>query len=302
MKNLKTLNKVDLATISIARDMLMLNLGDRVKSVKEYSENLLMSVGSIQKAFDILEKDNVIKLTKNGVFGKKLEYKDKNLLIEKSFLNYVVGVMPLPYSKRYEGLAMAIKSSFEKYGINFYFAYMQGSRVRLKLLENDVYDFAIMSNLAYVNLKNNNLKKVFSLGSGSYVSKHVLLSSFKLCDNIRVGIDKNSEDQYFLSCKYFDGKKYNMVDVNSDNIIKEIQNNRIDQAILSADEIEENLVSDINVNDIFDKEYINLANEAVIVIKRDNKLMESLVKQILNVENIREIQKKVLEKIIVPRY
>lgn len=302
MKKLKTLNKVDLAIIAIARDMLILKIGSRVKSVKEYSEELGISVGSIQKAFGTLENEGVIKLTKNGVFGKKLEDKDKNLLIQKSFLNYVVGVMPLPYSKRYEGLAMAIKSSFEKYGINFYFAYMQGSRIRLKLLENEVYDFAIMSNLAFINSKNDKLQKIFSLGNGSYVSKHVLLKNVNSNKKVKVGIDKNSEDQYFLSRKYFEGKNYDVVDVNSDNIVKDIQNGNIDQAILSADEIEENSISDIEIIDILNEEYINLANEAVIVIKKENKLMGSLIKQILNIENIRTIQKKVLEKIIVPRY
>ena len=81
-----------------------------------------------------------------------------------------------------------------------------------------------------------------------------------------------------------------------------MQNSLIDQAILSLDEIEEKLINGIEVQDIFDKEYINLANEAVIVINKSDKLMESLVKNILDIKYIKKIQKDVLEKIIVPRY
>ena len=153
---------------------------------------------------------------------------------------------------------------------------MQGSRVRLKLLESGIYDFALMSNLAFKNSDKKNIKKVFSLGPESYVSKHVLLKVPTKSKKIRVGIDKNSEDQYFLSNQYFSGKDYEVIDVNSDNIVKDMQNSLIDQAILSLDEIEEKLINGIEVQDIFDKEYINLANEAVIVINKSDKLMESL--------------------------
>lgn len=302
MEKIRTLNKVDIAIITVARDIMGLKIGDRLKSVKEYSEELQMSVGSVQKAFEILESKKCISLSKKGVFGKILEAKYDDKLIKKAFINSIVGVMPLPYSKRYEGLAMAIKNSFEKHGITFYFAYMQGSRVRLKLLESGIYDFALMSNLAFKNSDKKNIKKVFSLGPESYVSKHVLLKVPTKSKKIRVGIDKNSEDQYFLSNQYFSGKDYEVIDVNSDNIVKDMQNSLIDQAILSLDEIEEKLINGIEVQDIFDKEYINLANEAVIVINKSDKLMESLVKNILDIKYIKKIQKDVLEKIIVPRY
>lgn len=301
MENIKTLNKVDVASIIIARDLLSLDIGERVKSVKEYSDDLLISVGSVQKAFDNLEKEKAMELAKKGVNGKILEYKNKEKLIEKAALKSVVGVMPLPYSKRYEGLAMAIKSSFEQYGINFYFAYMQGSRIRLKMLENGIYDFAIMSNLAYINSKNENMKKVFSLGYGSYVSKHVLLVKNENGKN-RIGIDKNSEDQYFLSKKYFKDKDCQFIDLSSDNIVKQMKNSFIDQAIISLDEIEENEINDIQILDIFDEEDIKLANEAVIVINKKDKLIETLINQVLDVKNIKKIQEMVVKKIIVPRY
>ena len=50
------------------------------------------------------------------------------------------------------------------------------------------------------------------------------------------------------------------------------------------------------------KEVLNKANEAVLVIKKQNRMLEKLTKKIINVEYIGEIQKKVLENKMLPAY
>ena len=80
MEDVKVINKVDIAIIAISRDLLCLEIGEKVKSVKEYSDSLGISVGSIQKAFDKLEDENVFLLEKKGVLGKILKSKNKNKL------------------------------------------------------------------------------------------------------------------------------------------------------------------------------------------------------------------------------
>ncbi|CAM3168823.1 GntR family transcriptional regulator YhfZ [Streptobacillus ratti] len=301
MNRIRVLNKVDIGMIKIARELLILDVGDRVKSTYEYKEELGLSIGTVHKAFEELELSGAIKLQKKGALGKIITFKSQKLLIEKAELKHIVGVMPLPYTKRYEGLATAIKEEFIKKGISFYFAYMQGSRIRTKMLKEGVYDFAIMSRLAYEAGALEGVKKVLGFGPNSYVSDHVLLSLKDNKSGFKVGIDKNSEDQYYFSTQYFKDKECEFIEINSDNIIKYLRNGVIDKAILSVDELEENIFSDINVEkiDIHDK---NIANEAVIVVKNNNKLIESLVKDILDVKNIIKVQKQVLNKEIPPRY
>jgi DNA-binding protein len=302
MKDVKVINKVDIAIIAISRDLLCLGLGEKVKSVKEYSDILEISVGSVQKAFDKLESEKVIVLDKKGVLGKVLISKDKNKLISHSELKSVVGVMPLPYSKRYEGLATAIKTAFENFGINFYFAYMQGSRIRLKMLKENIYDFAIMSELAYINFKTDKIKKVIDFGNSSYVSKHILISNENDNGKIRIGIDKNSEDQYFLSKRYFKNYDYEFININSDNVLREILSNNIDKAIISFDDIEDKELENASIIDLEDKEYVDKATIASIVINSNDKFIESLLLQILDKYNIKSIQNKVINKIMIPRY
>lgn len=303
MNKLKLLNRVDICIIKIARDLIKLNINDRVKSTKEYKEELGLSIGTIHKAFEILEETKTIKLQKKGVLGKFLIDKNQKLLIEKAELKNIVGVMPLPYTKRYEGLATAIKELFNKKGISFYFAYMQGSRIRTKMLKKGIYDFAIMSQLAYSFQRDEEVKKILSLGSNSYVSDHVLLSlkNLKRKEIYKIGIDRNSEDQYYFSTKYFHNKKCKYVEINSDNIINHLRNGDIDKAILSIDELEENNIHDIVIEQI-DIPEKKSANEAVIIIKNDNELLETLIKEILDIKIIKEIQKKVLKKEMTPRY
>ena len=254
MEDVKVINKVDIAIIAISRDLLCLEIGEKVKSVKEYSDSLGISVGSIQKAFDKLEDENVFLLEKKGVLGKILKSKNKNKLILR------------------------------------------------RMLKEKIYDFAIMSDLAYINFKTKEIKKVLDFGNESYVSKHILITNNLKNENLRIGIDKNSEDQYFLSERYFKNTNCEFVNINSDNILREILYNNIDQAIISMDDIEDKEIEKVNIIDLEDKEYLEKANVASIVINSNNKFIESLLLQVLNKYEIKEIQNKVVNKIMIPRY
>jgi len=92
------------------------------------------------------------------------------------------------------------------------------------------------------------------------------------------------------------------VNINSDNILREILYNNIDQAIISMDDIEDKEIEKVNIIDLEDKEYLEKANVASIVINSNNKFIESLLLQVLNKYEIKEIQNKVVNKIMIPRY
>ena len=54
--------------------------------------------------------------------------------------------------------------------------------------------------------------------------------------------------------------------------------------------------------ELSNKEVLNKANEAVLVIKKQNQMLRKLTEKIINVEYIGEIQKKVLENKMLPAY
>lgn len=71
-------------------------------------------------------------------------------------------------------------------------------------------------------------------------------------------------------------------------------------SIMSSDGIEEHNYSDILIEKINVKDK-HFANEAVLVTNSDNKIMEVLVNQILNVDFVLKIQNEVLKEIL-PNY
>lgn len=299
----KKLNKKNRSVLFVARELLFLKVGERIAPVTEYSEKYGISVGLIQRAFVLLQNEGAIKLDKRGVLGSFVKEINNEILLEKSDLGFLVGVMPLPYSKRYEGLATGIKNNFQNYNLNYYFAYMSGSGVRLNLLRNGIYDFAVVSKLAYEieRERNGDIESVFEFGAKSYVSKHVLLKAPGVKKIVKIGVDRNSEDQKFLTKEFLGDSNYEFVEIDYNETLKLLENKIVDGIIWNYDEIEEKSIK-MEYDELPENKILKKANEAVLVISRRNDNLRKLSRKIIDVDYIREIQQKVLTNQILPTY
>ena len=302
-KENKEMNKKEQAMLSIAREIVFSEAGERISSIIEYSQKYNISVGLIQKALMSLQEEGALEIERRGVLGSYIKKINNEILMEKSVFGSLVGVMPLPYSKRYEGLATGIKNNFENYKMNFYFAYMSGSEVRLNLLRKGIYDFAIVSRLSYEIEKEkcDDIEVIFGFGEKSYVSRHVLLKATGIGKIRKIGVDKNSEDQKYMTRECITSKDYEYIEINYNETLKLLENNIVDAIIWNYDEIEEKQIK-IDYEELPNKEVLNKANEAVLVIKKQNQMLRKLTEKIINVEYIGEIQKKVLENKMLPAY
>ncbi len=151
--------------------------------------------------------------------------------------------MPLPYSKRYEGLATGLYKAFEDAHIPFSLAFMRGASKRIETLDFGKYDFAVVSKLA-VNYEQNNFSSIEIIqefGEESYVGKHVVIFAdkhqTKILPNMRVGIDPDSIDQVILTNYECDGIEVEFVEISYAQIFHNIKNNIIDAAIWNGDEL-----------------------------------------------------------------
>ena len=226
-KENKEMNKKEQAMLSIAREIVFSEAGERIPSIIEYSQKYNISVGLIQKALMSLQEEGALEIERRGVLGSYIKKINNEILMEKSVFGSLVGVMPLPYSKRYEGLATGIKNNFENYKMNFYFAYMSGSEVRLNLLRKGIYDFAIVSRLAYEIKKEkcDDIEIIFGFGEKSYVSRHVLLKAAEVGKIRKIGVDKNSEDQKYMTRECIISKDYEYIEINYNETLKLLENN-----------------------------------------------------------------------------
>ena len=240
-KENRGMNKKEQAILSIAREIVFSEAGERIPSIIEYSQKYNISVGLIQKVLMSLQEEGALEIERRGVLGSYIKKINNEILMEKSVFGSLVGVMPLPYSKRYEGLATGIKNNFENYKMNFYFAYMSGSEVRLNLLRKGIYDFAIVSRLAYEIKKEkcDDIEIIFGFGEKSYVSRHVLLKAAEVGKIRKRGVDKNSEDQKYMTRECIISKDYEYIEINYNETLKLLENNIVDAIIWNYDEIEE---------------------------------------------------------------
>lgn len=306
--NLLTKNGV--AVLKLTREFLLLKPGDRIKTVKEYAEKLGLGRGTIQTAEKYLEDIDAVELEARGHLGTYILNLDYKKLWEIVGQNKISGIMPLPYSRRYEGFATGLYKAFEGKDISFNMAYMRGANSRLEALLQGKYDFAVMSKLSadvYIS-EGSQIEIILNLEKYSYVKGHKVVfanpDETEIRDGMRVAIDESSIDQSLLTRYECEGKNIKYVNFSYNQILKGLLEKKIDAAIWNIDEI-----NDRGLNLM----YFNLTNpkvselheddtKAVIVAKKlDNGIGEILM-EIIDRDYVLNIQRQVLNGELLPNY
>lgn len=300
------LSKNGYVTLTLAKEFLKYSVGDKIPTVSQISEDFELARGTVQNALKTLQVNDAIRIESKGHLGSYLIKKNMKVLLEFAGITSIVGVMPLPYSRRYEGLASGLLVAMENhYNIPASMAYMRGSMNRISMLESKRYDYAIISRAAAEQIADiyDNIVIVKSFGRYSYLSEHVIIfknKKFKsIQDGMKVGVDSDSVDQKSLSEEICKGKKVEFVHVDYSQSLKRVLSGDIDAAVWNKDEILDKLI-EINYAEIQDVNI--LADEAVLVVNKDEPELASLLDEIIDVNTVVNIQKLVLEGKITPSY
>ena len=201
----KLMQKIGIMSANLSNEFIQLDVDDRIPTVAFLSEKYETARGTVQSSLKLLQDYGAIKLESRGHLGTFITYIDYLKLLEVAGINSLVGVMPLPYSKRYEGLATGIFNTLNDRHLSVNLAFMRGANHRLKALLDGRYDFAVTSRLtADYYLKNNEpIEIVAAFGDYSYVNEHVLVvrndNDGVIRNNMKVGIDRSSIDQSSLT-------------------------------------------------------------------------------------------------------
>ena len=306
MINEQLLSKNGTATMKLSRELLKYAIGERIPTITEFSKKINLARGTIQNAQKNLINSKAIAIESKGHMGSYLVKKNNAILLEFAGISYIVGAMPLPYSRRYEGLASGIIISAEnqdKAPVNL--AYMRGAKSRMDMVENGRYDFAIVSKFAaekYIS-ENKTLQIVLSFGKESYTGKHVLmlhdsrLSEVK--NGMKVGIDESSYDQLELTQIVCKNKKVEYVPIEYSRTIECVQSGDIDATVMNIDEV---LDKKFPIHYVEIQGYSFDNTEAVIVASREHTEIAYLLREIIDTETVLNIQKLIMEDKIIPRY
>jgi len=300
------MQKNGIVAMSLAREFLGMSVGDRLETVAAYSEKFQMARGTVQAALELIKTSGAIDVRPRGHLGTFISFIDYKKLWEFTDYGTCLGVMPLPYSKRYEGLATALYQLAEESVIPFSLAYMRGSQSRIDGLLKGRYDFAVMSKYsATAYMKSGmDIEIVTAFGRDTYVGKHALIfanrNKSKLEDGMRIAIDKSSFDIKSLTEAACKGVEVTYVEVPYSQILNKLLSGEVDASVWSTDEIIE---KGVNLN-YYDLKSVSEDNdtEAVIVVKEGNEGIKNLLAKAIEIERVVAIQGEVLSGDLIPRY
>ncbi|MCY7858546.1 transcriptional regulator [Bacillus sonorensis] len=305
----KFYSKNGLAAKNIAKELLGLKTGEKIPRISDYCDQLSIGRGTVQSALNLLADMKAIQLEARGHLGTYLVSKDNNLLLEIAGIAPLIGSMPLPYSRKYEGLATGIVEGFESAGKTVNLIYMRGGVNRIEAVRTKRSDFAIVSKLTADDAiaEYPNLKVFKRFGPGSYVNAHKIFLADSQEDAVRgavkVGVDLESLDQKRLTMAEFESKNAEFINVNYMQLFDMLNSIQIDAAVWNADD--ERMIQTFRAVDFCSpkaKKMSEDTTEAVIMIDggREQEITEKWsmvgVKQILDIQKIVEKGEK------IPRY
>lgn len=312
MKGLKgkLMSKNGRVAMLLARELLTYNIGDRIRTVEEYTEKFEMGRGTVQAALNLLQEERAIRLDRRGRLGTYIVGIDYEILWDISGFGIIIGVMPLPYSKRYEGLATGLYKSFEKANIPFSLAFMRGARKRIEALYLEKYNFAITSKLAVDYEEDNftDIEIMYEFGEKSYVGDHKIIfrdnNMFEIEDGMRIGIDPYSPDQFILTKYECEGKKVEYVETFYNQFILRLENKEIDAVIWSEDEIREKSLG-FNIKPLKNPKSVEINKRdtiGVLVVDGKNGELKNIIDKFIDMDYIKKIQNKVINNDMIPIY
>lgn len=300
--------KKGIAIENIASEIYLLNVNDRLPIMNELQQKYDLSRGTVQNALAFLKKEEAIKTKSRGHLGTFLEEIDYKKLQSYANADRLVGTMPLPYSKLYEGLATGLYTLFNDQQIKLNLAFLRGAKERIEASESGTYDFAVVSRFAAeeeIN-KGKEIAIALAFGPNTYLSKHILIFSDKdkteIEDGMKIGIDEDSLDHYHLTKDLTEDKKVTLVNYPANQLIHAIREKEIDAGVWNYDEIIEKGYTDLNYVDIPVKDYHASISEAVIVCSKERLMIQSLFKKNISIERMHDIQYKVKTGQLVPRF
>lgn len=295
-----------LALTFLAKKYFLLEPNDRVPTVEEFCKESNISQGTMQTAISILKGDGAITTRSRGHLGTFVEHINHHKLLSYLGNRTFVGSLPLPYTKKYEGLATGIYKAFLNSEIRVSLSYMNDSQKRLLGLQEDRNNFIITSGLTadYLTKKYKSLTEFLVLPKRTYVTQHVLIfrkgQSSEIKDGVKIGVDTNSID-YTLLTKYItQGHQVKLINMPYNQVSKSIEDGLIDFAVWNRDEIvEHNYPLDIKE---INCELTERSSQAVFIGKKKDVFMKSIIQKTVNIENLLTIQKKVISGELLPEY
>jgi hypothetical protein len=305
------LSKQGQTVIELAKLLLSREPGEELERVHDYASRFGVGVGTVQSALRYIQDAGAVELNTKGHLGTFIGEIDYRLLWVITGQEYIVGAMPLPYSRRYEGLATGLHETFKQADVSLNLMYSRGSRDRLRTLIRKECDFVVLSRLALNRALHEGIEieEVIGLGAETYVGQHVILlrdhSKDRIEDGMRVGLDPQSIDQAELTREACRDKNVELVETNYMHVANTLQRGELDAAVWNGDDFAtpSSYFKTVPLSFLGDGKGSPGANtEAVVVIDKSQNHLKNPLRSAVNIELVRDVQRQVMEGKLFPAY
>ena len=128
-------NKAGQATQKVARILSRVTVGERIPTIAALTDECQTARGNIQLAISNLRQAGAVQLETHGQNGTVLTEINYRVLAQICGVQNLVGSMPLPYTRRYKGMATALYTLLNNDEITNLIAFMRGSEARISGLQ-----------------------------------------------------------------------------------------------------------------------------------------------------------------------
>jgi hypothetical protein len=292
----------------LANYILTLNIGDQVSSVRELSDLFSASMGSVSAALNNLEEIGAITISRRGRLGSFLEAKAIGALWKILENGPLVVSQTLPSFSKSEGLATAIYSLLDQAGIETYTSFIRGSFNRLNTLRRGRCHAVVISALAAESLCDPDEEVILTLPPQSFVTDHRVFYRNHPRDAqapLRVGIDYDSYDIKYLTELEFAGSNVEFVNMPFVQTDRYLEQSPVDAAISNMDHLERLKSPEITSRPLSERVQALIGDKdtsAVLVTRSSAVTTRIVLQSVLDPQKLMEIQKKVVDGLMVPRY
>ncbi len=299
------------ATEMVALAILERKTGERLPNVGELRVSIGVGAGTIQKALQELQNDNLVVLTSKQRQGTFIVEKNLGGLWTMAGFHSLSVFMPLPLSWEFQGLATGLRVALDQHNIPSSFICGHGSTQRSKALSDTLCHVAVMSIHAAKKIiaENPTLTIHTTFAPGSYYAADSVIVIARaprdqLPKVLRVGIDRLSIDHATLTQLEFpDNIEY--VDVSYAHIPAALISGACDVAVWHHSAFGLSLNHQELVTWPLSRSALALlTNEmfsAALVIDNSNTATRAVLDEI-NIGQVEKIQREVIEGKRLPTY
>lgn len=295
------LSKRGAVAIAVAGDLLKRSLNDRINTVREYASELDASVGTIEAAFTFIESMDAVELKSRGRSGSFIKGIRYPVLWSIAHGRAIVGGLPLPWSRRIQGLATGIRLQCSNEACDLDLRYLRGSMNRISSLTSKSLDWALVSRFAAetAHAHGFTIDPVVTFGKDSYISNSIILFSdptkHVIEDGMKVGIDRESTDHTYKVHSVCQGKQVRYVDIKYSQGLDLISNGEIDATIWSNEDLPDDMVqvNAVSVPTELEPALEDLSEAAIVTLK-GNTGVSNVIRQLLDSDFIVNTQEEVV--------